>query len=236
MLTRSKAMATKTRIEQTSMKKVKRKKVSKIIGCPICNEKLGTDECSIDNESHIENCIAMVQLQNSQSTKANAKIIKLPSIDVDIDVENNDFLPFGSPQYTDQDLGPRQALGLPAPFVSKNVKLATLHSNTPIDQLGGKWTALPSLSNSLAKASAPDNRTKYGEAFFLSVIANQQHQLAQVSRCRVCLESSFKTPLVSTLCWHVLCEECWLSSLNYKRICPTCSTITYPECLRKIFL
>ena len=228
-------LAMKNNIDQIATKKIKRRKMAKRIDCPICNKKLDTDDCVFDIESHIENCIALAQLQNFQTTKIDSNIARLlPSIDIDIDVESGNSLPFGAPQYTDQNITPKLILGLPTPLTDKSASLTTLCANTLPERYDKSMASLPSLSNPPAKVTLIDK--KFDDAFLLSVIANQQHQLGQVARCRVCLESSFRTPLVSTLCWHVLCEECWLSSLNYKRICPTCSTITSPECLRKIFL
>ena len=228
-------LAMKNNIDQIATKTIKRRKMAKRIDCPICNKKLDTDDCVFDIESHIENCIALAQFQNFQTTKIDSNIARLlPSIDIDIDVETGNSLPFGAPQYSDQNITPKQILGLPTPLTDKSASLTTLCTNTLPERHGKSMASLPSLSNPPVKVNLINK--KFDDAFLLSVIANQQHQLGQVARCRVCLESSFRTPLVSTLCWHVLCEECWLSSLNYKRVCPTCSTITSPECLRKIFL
>ncbi|CAF0838738.1 unnamed protein product, partial [Didymodactylos carnosus] len=54
-------------------------------------------------------------------------------------------------------------------------------------------------------------------------------------KCLVCLESCVK-PCVSTVCWHINCEECWMKCLKEKKLCPQCDAVTAPEHLRKIFL
>ncbi|XP_057655633.1 E3 ubiquitin-protein ligase RNF220-like [Diorhabda carinulata] len=54
-------------------------------------------------------------------------------------------------------------------------------------------------------------------------------------KCLICLEN-FKNPVISTVCWHVHCEECWLHTLGIKKVCPQCSMITSPTDLRRIFM
>ncbi|CAH1121838.1 unnamed protein product [Ceutorhynchus assimilis] len=54
-------------------------------------------------------------------------------------------------------------------------------------------------------------------------------------RCLICLEQ-YKKPVISTVCWHVHCEECWLHTLGSKKLCPQCSMITSPTDLRRIFM
>ncbi|VEN61681.1 unnamed protein product [Callosobruchus maculatus] len=54
-------------------------------------------------------------------------------------------------------------------------------------------------------------------------------------KCLICLEH-YKKPVISTVCWHVHCEECWLHTLGSKKVCPQCSMITAPTDLRRIFM
>ncbi|XP_031335981.1 protein Teyrha-meyrha-like isoform X2 [Photinus pyralis] len=54
-------------------------------------------------------------------------------------------------------------------------------------------------------------------------------------KCLICLEH-YKKPVISTVCWHVHCEECWLHTLSSKKVCPQCSMITSPSDLRRIFM
>ncbi|RKP04004.1 hypothetical protein CXG81DRAFT_16570 [Caulochytrium protostelioides] len=54
-------------------------------------------------------------------------------------------------------------------------------------------------------------------------------------KCLVCREG-YTDPLVSTICWHVLCEQCWLQSLASKKLCPRCQKIIAPSDLRKLYL
>ncbi|RWS22268.1 E3 ubiquitin-protein ligase RNF220-like protein [Leptotrombidium deliense] len=52
--------------------------------------------------------------------------------------------------------------------------------------------------------------------------------------CSVCLEV-LHTPLVSTACWHILCEKCWIRCLQVKKLCPKCNSIVLPSNLRKVY-
>merc|ERR1712183_283965 len=54
-------------------------------------------------------------------------------------------------------------------------------------------------------------------------------------KCFICM-SSYQNPVVSTNCWHVCCEECWMRALGAKKVCPKCSMIVSPASLRKIYL
>ncbi|KAI4467504.1 hypothetical protein MML48_2g00017596 [Holotrichia oblita] len=69
-------------------------------------------------------------------------------------------------------------------------------------------------------------------------------------KCLICLladplttttflfQEHYKKPVISTVCWHVHCEECWLHTLVkvVKKVCPQCSMITSPTDLRRIFM
>ncbi|VVC24136.1 Hypothetical protein CINCED_3A021017 [Cinara cedri] len=53
--------------------------------------------------------------------------------------------------------------------------------------------------------------------------------------CLLC-KGNFKDPVVSTSCWHVYCEVCWLQILGAKKLCPQCYVITLPSHLRRVYL
>jgi hypothetical protein len=59
--------------------------------------------------------------------------------------------------------------------------------------------------------------------------------LADAPRCLVCMDAP-ERPVVSTACWHIFCEACWLRTLATRRVCPQCNTITAPGDLRRVFL
>jgi len=56
-----------------------------------------------------------------------------------------------------------------------------------------------------------------------------------MSTCRVCMDT-YRRHVVSTACWHVHCEACWILTLAAKKLCPQCKTIVKPTDLRRIYL
>ncbi|KAJ2809322.1 hypothetical protein H4R20_000225 [Coemansia guatemalensis] len=66
-------------------------------------------------------------------------------------------------------------------------------------------------------------------------IREQSALLESVPKCVGCYEA-FKQPCVSINCWHVLCEQCWMSALGNKKLCPQCMHITQPADLRRIYM
>ena len=53
--------------------------------------------------------------------------------------------------------------------------------------------------------------------------------------CKICM-SSYSRPLVSTSCWHVHCQTCWLRALGAARVCPQCKAPVKPDDLSRVFL
>ena len=53
--------------------------------------------------------------------------------------------------------------------------------------------------------------------------------------CKICM-SCFSRPLVSTSCWHVHCQTCWLRALGAARVCPQCKAPVKPDDLSRVFL
>lgn len=54
------------------------------------------------------------------------------------------------------------------------------------------------------------------------------------ARCAVC-RGAFVRPVVSVICWHVCCEQCFLTALGTRGLCPHCTSITMPGDLRRIY-
>ena len=184
--------------------------------CPVCERTFDRGEPEGDIRAHVEHCIATTRALNMQHNEnynqkqqyqeVKVKLPPISALEEHLLDVDNVEGNYGPPQYTTSSL------------------LTTI-TTTP----KRTKTTLLKMNN-----SAKDK--KYPQNFLLSVIANQQQQLGALPRCRVCLESAYGTPLVSTVCWHVMCEGCWISSLKYKRVCPACSSITSPEDLRRVFL
>ena len=66
-------------------------------------------------------------------------------------------------------------------------------------------------------------------------LQRENEELRQKAMCNICL-GSYNTPLVSTVCWHVSCQECWLRALGSKKLCPQCKVIIQAKHLRRIYL
>ena len=66
-------------------------------------------------------------------------------------------------------------------------------------------------------------------------LKEENAKLREKSMCNICMDS-YNTPLVSTQCWHVSCEECWMRALGTKKLCPQCKIIIQPKDLRRIYL
>ena len=80
---------------------------------------------------------------------------------------------------------------------------------------------------SLSLADLKNNR--------IAELKRENQHLRQTSLCNICL-NTYSKPVVSTVCWHVHCEICWLRSLGAKKLCPQCKVIVQPKNLRKIYL
>ena len=81
-----------------------------------------------------------------------------------------------------------------------------------------------------SRPSTPDDKKD-----IIEKLKEENDQLRQKSMCNICMDS-YRTPLVSTVCWHVSCEECWMRALGTKKLCPQCKVIIQPKHLRKIYL
>jgi len=66
-------------------------------------------------------------------------------------------------------------------------------------------------------------------------LTSELEQLRKETSCRVCMDP-YRKAVVSTSCWHVHCESCWLLSLAAKKLCPQCKSIVKPSDLRRIYL
>lgn len=69
----------------------------------------------------------------------------------------------------------------------------------------------------------------------LRALEQENDDLRQKAMCNICMDS-YRRPLVSTKCWHVSCEECWMRALGTKKLCPQCKVIIQPKDLRRIYL
>lgn len=89
----------------------------------------------------------------------------------------------------------------------------------------------PSIS---AKQAEPINHLVI-ESLLAKIRELEKKIEGDVHKCLICMDR-YRKPVISTTCWHVHCEECWLRTLGAKKLCPQCNTITTPNDLRKIFI
>eukprot|EP00093_Oithona_nana_P010639 10639.XXX_529228_529557_1 [CDS] Oithona nana genome sequencing. len=66
-------------------------------------------------------------------------------------------------------------------------------------------------------------------------LQEENEKLRQKSMCNICMDS-YESPLVSTVCWHISCQECWMRALGSKKLCPQCKVIIQAKDLRRIYL
>ncbi|XP_078248945.1 E3 ubiquitin-protein ligase RNF220 isoform X4 [Pogona vitticeps] len=179
-----------------------------------------------------------------------------PDSDADLDVDGDDTLEYGKPQYTEADIIPCTGEEPAEAKEREALRGAVLNGGTPSTRITpefSKWASdeMPSTSNGESSKQEPMQKTcknsdieKITEdsavTTFEALKARVRELERQLSRgdrykCLICMDS-YTMPLTSIQCWHVHCEECWLRTLGAKKLCPQCNTITSPGDLRRIYL
>ncbi|XP_028589530.2 E3 ubiquitin-protein ligase RNF220 isoform X1 [Podarcis muralis] len=179
-----------------------------------------------------------------------------PDSDADLDVDGDDTLEYGKPQYTEADIIPCTGEEPSEAKEREALRGAVLNGGTPSTRITpefSKWASdeMPSTSNGESSKQEPMQKTcknsdieKITEdsavTTFEALKARVRELERQLSRgdrykCLICMDS-YTMPLTSIQCWHVHCEECWLRTLGAKKLCPQCNTITSPGDLRRIYL
>ncbi|XP_078527858.1 E3 ubiquitin-protein ligase RNF220 isoform X4 [Lissotriton helveticus] len=176
--------------------------------------------------------------------------------DADLDVDGDDTLEYGKPQYTEADIIPCTGEEPAEAKEREALRGAVLNGGTPSTRITpefSKWASdeMPSTSNGESSKQEPLPKTcknsdieKITEDSAVTTfealkarIRELERQLSRGDRykCLICMDS-YTMPLTSIQCWHVHCEECWLRTLGAKKLCPQCNTITSPGDLRRIYL
>ncbi|XP_044531964.1 E3 ubiquitin-protein ligase RNF220 isoform X1 [Gracilinanus agilis] len=180
-----------------------------------------------------------------------------PDSDADLDVDGDDTLEYGKPQYTEADIIPCTGEEPGEAKEREALRGAVLNGGTPSTRITpefSKWASdeMPSTSNgesskqevAMQKTCKNSDIEKITEdsavTTFEALKARVRELERQLSRgdrykCLICMDS-YTMPLTSIQCWHVHCEECWLRTLGAKKLCPQCNTITAPGDLRRIYL
>ncbi|XP_055634722.1 E3 ubiquitin-protein ligase RNF220 [Toxorhynchites rutilus septentrionalis] len=103
---------------------------------------------------------------------------------------------------------------------------------------GPSWVSTPQVPQNIAGICTEARNIENAKQIIESLkakIGEYEGYIQNRSKCLICMDD-YKNPVVSICCWHVYCEECWLSTLGAKKICPQCSMITSPGDLRRIYL
>ncbi|XP_048395025.1 E3 ubiquitin-protein ligase RNF220a isoform X3 [Stegostoma tigrinum] len=155
--------------------------------------------------------------------------------DADLDVDGDDTLEYGKPQYTEADIIPCTGEEPGEAKEREALRGAVLNGGTPSNRITpefSKWASdeMPSTSNGESgKLEAQTQKTcknseieKISEDATVTTIEALKARIRELERqlsrgdrykCLICMDS-YSMPLTSIQCWHVHCEECWLRTLN----------------------
>ena len=160
-----------------------------------------------------------------------------------LDIENDDIrgteAGLGPTQYTDADvLVPESEIGTKEDEERKMLTQILLGQDSLKEKPNEDAANDSSSSDQCTTSSLQDE-----ESSTIAEIRNNRIKelkrenklLRQSSLCNICL-TMYVTPVVSTVCWHVHCELCWLRALGAKKLCPQCKIIVQPKDLRRIYL
>ncbi|XP_042190778.1 E3 ubiquitin-protein ligase RNF220a isoform X2 [Callorhinchus milii] len=157
--------------------------------------------------------------------------------DADLDVDGDDTLEYGKPQYTEADIIPCTGEEPGEAKEREALRGAVLNGGTPSNRITpefSKWAndEMPSTSNGESgKLEVQTQKTcknseieKISEDATVTTIEALKARIRELERqlsrgdrykCLICMDS-YSMPLTSIQCWHVHCEECWLRTLHWK--------------------
>jgi len=180
--------------------------------CPVC-DKLILGDASDVNE-HIDDCIngrGPEQPDTASSLSSGLFHRTTSMINIDDDYEHGHL--YGRVQYTEADV--QRVLSAAVDY-----SVSDAH-----DQLN--------LQGLLHSILTSHDATLYQLRRLLQSLLEQANAGA---KCAVCLETLRMPAAVSAVCWHVLCEGCWLRQIGTtKSLCPQCSSIVSLSDLRRIY-
>ncbi|KAJ1959556.1 hypothetical protein IWQ62_004563 [Dispira parvispora] len=182
---------------------------------------------------------------------------KHQDVEGDLDIDEDALPSYGAAQYTDKDIqrvmhrrkantSTRGLTSQPLSAASISSSHANVRDNSSslaAESTGFEVSPLPPPTPSEIRqsqwsdpASAPGQTGTQLVIESLKAKIHEQEELVQsVQTCLICMEP-YDQPVVSTVCWHVHCERCWLQTLATKKLCPQCQVITQPTDLRRIYL
>lgn len=205
--------------------------------CWICGSQLVGDDETIN--CHIDGCLLRYEIghgddQDEQddgnvvddlSSHQRADLDQDADLDVEIDIEDDDTderSKFGKAQFTSDSLE--------KPSGTSNTSLITNATSS-----SSSSSILPSPVTSNSKMAIFGSTNEILIDALKARLKECESSAASSPKCLICM-SAYINPVVSIVCWHVHCEECWMLTLKEKRLCPQCQVITSPEDLRRIYL
>ncbi|GAO50929.1 hypothetical protein SAICODRAFT_6991 [Saitoella complicata NRRL Y-17804] len=157
--------------------------------------------------------------------------------DVEVDIDGDDEVVYGEAQYGEESLKVVNA-------VVETDALGVSEGQEPevdVDVMETAWIEPPGWKDHSTSTTTPTNPTNLAATdLLLHSLRTRIHELESQSqhayRCNICL-GPYKTPVISVVCYHCFCEECWLQCLgSFQKLCPQCKSITTPKDLRRIYL
>ncbi|KAG8184745.1 hypothetical protein JTE90_019344 [Oedothorax gibbosus] len=165
----------------------------------------------------------------------------------EVDVDVDDAKSYGEPQYPlliygDSDQLRKAVLGNPSaqPHVLELRKWGNIVDANRKESLSDSTTGqlTDDFKNNVEVDENKSSETAEEGDQTVTSLKEKIRELEDENRnvkCLICMEPYTK-PVVSTTCWHVHCEECWLMTMGVKKLCPQCNMIVFPSDLRKIYL
>ena len=147
-----------------------------------------------------------------------------------LDIENDDLrgseAGLGPTQYTDADiLVPESEIGTKEDEERKTLTKIILGADCLTAEKSKE--SVGSEENSLKDGKSTSNKDFESSSIAelknnrIAELKRENKRLRQSTVCNICL-TIYVTPVVSTACWHVHCELCWLRALGAKKLCPQC--------------
>ncbi|GAM18407.1 hypothetical protein SAMD00019534_015820 [Acytostelium subglobosum LB1] len=190
----------------------------------------GTEVYEFAGQTRIRTCTL---LENGYEGIYTPPRVSQQDEDGDLDIEEDDTVHYGNVQYTEDDL-PRNKQAS-----STSTTIMTDQSQPQPQPSATNPTSTSTSSTSTTTSTSTTNNNVNSNSIVIDAlkerIREQEKMLRDTPCCLVCM-GVYQTPLVSVKCWHVHCEQCWLSALQAKKWCPQCNIITTPSDLRKIYL
>eukprot|EP00794_Sanderia_malayensis_P007995 gene7995-8854_t len=199
--------------------------INRCLNKKVCGE---TDEIAVSEEESIEEYTWAGQTRIRATSLLEGGLVSCEGDAVKVQMTNED-------EELDIDGDSQIQYGLPQDQGSSNSKEHSRsrwsdengNCSSQGHEIEGKESLQSDCGNGNQEATIKDLEQK---------LANMADELQKEKlKCLICMEG-FNTPLVSIVCWHVYCEECWMRTLGAKKLCPQCNTITSPSDLRRIFI